>query len=443
MMRRSLVLFLKLSLLVLAAVWIAERPGRVEVEWQGYLIETTTGVLALAALVLVVLSALAYRGWRALLTSPRAFGRYRLQSKRERGYRALTQGMVAVAAGDAEAAERFARKADVLLNEPPLTLLLSAQAAQLNGDDQAARKYFQAMLDRPETAFLGLRGLLTQALRTGNRKEALSLARRAQALQPKSQWPAQALVELEAQSGNWKEAEIALDKATRIKALAPDRAKRDRTAVLVEESRQSLAAGQVEQALTFGQKAHDLCPGSVPAAVQLARVLLAAGKGKKAAQVVETAWRLGPHPDLAAIWGDTAGSDDPLARVKHYQALLALDPSAAEGHVAVATASLRATLWGQARSHLLKARDIAPTARIWRLLAEVERAEHGDGPAVREMEAKQAGAEPDGAWTCTACGTPAPEWTAVCGRCGGFDTLDWQQHGSAKAPVAALKPPAP
>src|SRR5207244_3592662 len=85
------------------------------------------------------------------------------------GYRALTQGMVAVAAGDAEEAQRQARKADVLLAEPPLTLLLSAQAAQLGGDEDAARRFFSEMLNRPETEFLGLRGLLMQAGRGGGR----------------------------------------------------------------------------------------------------------------------------------------------------------------------------------------------------------------------------------------------------------------------------------
>ena len=86
------------------------------------------------------------------------------------GYRALTQGMVAVAAGDAEEAQKLARKADALLAEPPLTLLLSAQAAQLNGDETARpQRYFTAMLDRAETEFLGLRGLIMQALKRRRR----------------------------------------------------------------------------------------------------------------------------------------------------------------------------------------------------------------------------------------------------------------------------------
>ena len=44
-------------------------------------------------------------------------------------------------------------------------MLLSAQAAQLTGDDAAARRYFSGMLEQPETAFLALRGLLLQAQR--------------------------------------------------------------------------------------------------------------------------------------------------------------------------------------------------------------------------------------------------------------------------------------
>ena len=65
-------------------------------------------------------------------------------------------------------------KADGLLNEPPLTMLLSAQAAQLNGDDGAATGYFEAMLERKETEFLGLRGLLNHALKRDDRVKALT-----------------------------------------------------------------------------------------------------------------------------------------------------------------------------------------------------------------------------------------------------------------------------
>jgi hypothetical protein len=57
--------------------------------------------------------------------------------------------MVAVAAGDAAEAGRQAKRADALLGDPPLTMLLSAQAAQLNGDDVKGDTA-QAILARAE-----------------------------------------------------------------------------------------------------------------------------------------------------------------------------------------------------------------------------------------------------------------------------------------------------
>src|SRR5262249_5928657 len=67
-------------------------------------------------------------------SGPRRIKRRRAADRQKRGLAALTQGMLAVAAGDSRAATRHARDAEGLLNAPPLTLLLGAQAAQLAGD---------------------------------------------------------------------------------------------------------------------------------------------------------------------------------------------------------------------------------------------------------------------------------------------------------------------
>ena len=69
--------------------------------------------------------------------------------------------------------------AEALLSEPALTLLLSAQAAQLTGDREGAARTFTAMLEDDQMAFLGLRGLIAQSLRDGNQVRALEYAERA------------------------------------------------------------------------------------------------------------------------------------------------------------------------------------------------------------------------------------------------------------------------
>ena len=188
MIRFTLYMVLSLAVAVAAAIWFSDRPGAVSIEWQGWLIELSVGRFVLAVAIVLVILVFVVGVIRALGRAPKRLRDRHRTSRRERGYRALTHGMVAVAAGDPEEANRQARRADVLLNEPPLTMLLSAQAAQLNGDEAAAARYFNNMLDRPETAFLGVRGLLIQAQKNNDRQAALQYAERAYELQPKPPW---------------------------------------------------------------------------------------------------------------------------------------------------------------------------------------------------------------------------------------------------------------
>ena len=134
--------------LIIGAVFCADHPGQAEIVWQGWELQTSVGVLVAAAVLLG--STAAFLIWLAslIIGSPRAFLRRQRERRRHAGYRALTQGMVAVAAGDPQEAQRYARRADALLADPPLTLLLSAQAAQLEGDEMAAKKFFIACQDR-------------------------------------------------------------------------------------------------------------------------------------------------------------------------------------------------------------------------------------------------------------------------------------------------------
>ena len=57
-MFRALLFFLQIAVLVTVSVWFANRPGLVEIDWQGWRLETSVGVLALAIFLLVVAFAL-------------------------------------------------------------------------------------------------------------------------------------------------------------------------------------------------------------------------------------------------------------------------------------------------------------------------------------------------------------------------------------------------
>lgn len=425
-MTRAIWFLIKVAIVVGIAVWLADRPGTVNINWQGYVVETSFGVAVLITVAVLAFAVFLYRVVRGIIGAPRSLGRYSRSRRRERGYKALTRGMVAVAAGDAATARKMARKADGLLNEPPLTMLLSAQAAQLQGDDRAAKEYFTAMLDRPETAFLGLRGLLTQSLKSGDRVEALQLARRAQSLQPNTPWLLGTLYDLEARSGDWAAAEGTLQQAVQAGAISAEQGRRHRATLLIERSFEAERRGRADSALSHAQAANDLTPGFVPAAARVARLLAAAGKLRPAAKAVERAWRINPHPDLADAYRDVLANYDPLTRVKLTDKLRVAAPNSAESHIALAQVSLAVQLWGEARTHLNKALELQPSRRLYRLLAELEREERQDEEAARAWLAQAAAAPADPSWTCTACNAVSPTWGGLCGHCGAFDSLEWK-----------------
>ena len=438
-MLRALWFLIIISLAVVGVVWLLDRPGSVVLDWQGYRLETSFAVLSGAAALLAAVAALLYRLWVALVRAPGRMGNAWRERRRAKGYKALTRGMVAVAAGDPTEAARQVKRADVLLNEPPLTLLLSAQAAQLNGDDGAAARFFQEMTENPETEFLGLRGLLTQALKSGDDTRALELARRAHRLQPKSDWVSTNLFDLQIGAGQWLDAQVTSDEQLRLGLTTRD-ANRHRKAVLgLQQGLDMARAGDKSEAARRYKQAFGQAPDFIPAALAHADALIAQGKLRPAVDVIAKTWMRYPHPDLVASYWRATEADNALDKVKATQRLTADNKTHLESCIALVRANLDAQLWGEARQHLSAITDSGTgpgngdnanesnSARVCRLWADLEEAEHGDLEAARVWLRRAALADADPAWVCGTCGNAVGDWSAICGNCGGFDTFEWRR----------------
>jgi HemY protein len=445
---RAFGFLLVLAALTWGAVQLADNPGQVAIIWQGYRINFSVGVLLLLVAAIAVLWATLSRLWRWLRSGPGRFMENRASRRREQGYRLLTQGLVAAAAGDAKAAHQIGAQAGRLV-QTPLNLLLLAQAAQLNGDEAAARRYFEAMLEHSETEFLGLRGLIVQATKTGDWETARAHARRAYGLRPETEWLSSVLFDLEARAGDWRAAQKTLEAAVRAKLVDPHDAPRRRAVVLAERAR---AAQNSEDALIFAREAHKLDPGLVAATALAAGLLAAQGKARAATKMVEAGWTCGPHPDLARAYTAIAPDEPALERTRRFERLHALNPDHPESRIALAEAALEAELWGEARRHLEAAATERPTQRVYRLLAALEERQGADSlddkgdlddggtmineEAMRQWLLRAASAAPAAAWLCSKCGAASDQWRARCAGCGAFDSLDWKLP-----PTVAPKPP--
>lgn len=414
-----------LAALAFLAVWLADQPGTVSMEWRGWRLDTSASLLAVGIGGAAVLIAMVLRLIGFIRRAPETLARRRHERRRDQGYVALTRGMVAVAAGDVDGATRQAKRADVLLEDPALTMLLSAQTAQLSGNEAAAAEHFQKMLDRPETEFLGVRGLLVQAMKRGDKEAARNLAERAFRLRPKSDWVAENLFALQTQAGLWAGAEATLDVAVKSGRVTAELGRHRRAVLEHQRGIEAARRGDQAAALKHAAKACKLDGALAPAASRLARLLCDEGKKRKAARVLEAAWAENPHPDLVEPYLLALGALEPLDRVKAVARLVKNNAQHDESRIAATRAALAAKLWGEARKHLEPIAAAATSRRVCQLMAEIEESERGDLHQAHAWMARAAHMDPDPAWVCHACGNVAEEWTVYCGNCHQFDAFAW------------------
>lgn len=436
-MFRALWFLIQTGLVVAAAVWISQRPGFVVVEWMDYKLSAQIGVFLLGIAVIVVAALTLYKILAAIISVPARIAGYRRDKARRRGYRTMTRGFAAIAAGDGKSAGRLAKQTRALLpGETGLPVLLEAQAARLRGEEGAARLSFEELLRDKDASFFGIRGLLTSALDAGDIRTALDYARKALAVHPKQGWIINIVYELELRNRLWDDAYRTLQKIEKHKSLPADHVRRDMIALLVFAAERADIEGQKGEAKSLLKKAHRLDDTNIVSTTRLADKYITAGKERKAAALIEKAWVANPHPDLLALWDRMAPENKPsdlMRRLRWYEKLVAMKPDSADGQMAAAKAAMQDGLYGEARAYMKTAEDLEPSARVYRLRAQLEEQSTHDDRKVREWLEKAADAPPSRVWTCTDTGAVYEQWSPVAMPHGSFNTIIWGYPSAIRA----------
>lgn len=403
--------------------WLADRPGEISLVWQGYEIHTSLMVAAIALAFLFVAIAFLLFLLLTVLRAPSILGEWISGRRRDRGFRALSLGMIAVGAGDTKRAKRYAAESRRILGPEPLTLLLAAQSAQLSGDAPGARAAFEAMLEGQETRLLGLRGLYVEAERAGEQEAARHFASEAHAAAPGLGWAGSALFAHQAASGDWRGALQTLGTNLQAKLVSRGDAHRLR-AVLLTARGLEVEASEPEEARAMALEAVKLDPGLVPAATLAARLSTRSGDLRRASRILENAWKQQPHPEIAEAYAEVRPGDAAGDRLKRAEKLAALWPSHVESRYQLARAAIDARDFAAARKTLAAVEEKDRTERFCLLMAELEQESEGDRGRVREWLARAVRAPRDPVWM--ADGYVFRHWAPVSPISGRLDAFEWR-----------------
>ncbi len=421
------ILIFLIFVLALAAgfAWLADRPGDMLVTFGGYQYRVSLMVAAVA--VTTVIAAVMISWWlvKSLWNSPYTIARYFRVRQRDRGYQALSTGMIAAGAGDAALARKMNKQAAKLIRSDtePLINLLDAQASLLEGDHESAREKFERMLDDPEMRLLGLRGLYLEAERLGDRTAAQHYAARAADVAPQLGWASESTLEEKTARGDWDGALKLIDAQTTTKQIERDAANR-RRAVLLTAKAEDLLDSDPAAAKAAAIEANRLRPEFAPAAVAAAKIFFRQDDVRRGAKILETAWKAEPHPEIADLYTHARHGDAVHDRLKRAKKLQSLKQNHVESALVVARASLDAKEFKEARDAAEAAIRLEPREGAYLLLADIEELETGDQGRVRQLLSKAVRAPRDPAWV--ADGYVSEHWAPVSPVTGKLDAFEWR-----------------
>ncbi|MAH88268.1 MAG: hypothetical protein CMF26_06650 [Kiloniella sp.] len=415
MIRFLLFAVVAVALVALALMFSQNPDWTAQFKAFGYQMTLPFGLMVFLGLLVLWAFGWIYFLFRRALAMPAEVARNARISRQNRGYKALTQGLVALSAGDPDEAEKQARRATKLLDETPATLLLVAQSAQLNGDEDAAARYFETMTEQPETAFLGLRGLVMQAVARGDRKAVDALLDRARKIRPNAPWILELDYDLSLQNGR-------IDNAHRaVKRLS------NRHLLPAAEAAKRLALAETDMAFRAAtddnwRKAVDHCRRALseeadflPALGLAARAYLELGHHRKARELAGQAWAQRPTSRVATTFLQAATPENATAKRAAITDLTAHNETALFSLYLLAEAAIEA---GDREAAAVAIDTLSQSGAPVGFSALALRLDalraRGVDPTPTPLTGHSLPVEP---LVCLNCGTEHDHWRAVCQHC--------------------------
>jgi HemY protein len=428
-MIKALWFFTKVAILATGSIWLISQPGDLAFSFLGYSVRAQTGVFIIVLIAFILITFYLLQFVRSVLRTPQKISEHKQSYDQKIGYLSLTRGLVAVASGDSAKANQYAQKANKLLKgDNGLPLLLKAQAAHLNGQDDVANACYEELSTNKETAFLGVRGLMKAALEQGNETKALEYAKQGLKTQPHHPSLLKMVYNLSLKNQTWDEALKISSQLQKIKGQSVEKLNSDRIAIYLHRYDQSS-----QQAFGELKAAYKLNSVFVPTVKRLVEHYMKLNKRRKAVSLIEATWKESPHPDLADMWMQLAPPQKKDANTKKLawaNKLVEMNPDSVQSQIAAAKMAIELEYWGEAKAYLMVAENIYATAQVFHLRALAEKNITQSEDQVESLLAKASNAMPAKVWVCAQTGLTYDDWSAIAMPHESFNTIIWDVPGA-------------
>ncbi|MBO4521006.1 MAG: hypothetical protein J5787_07360 [Alphaproteobacteria bacterium] len=414
-----------LGVIALAAAWLSNNPGSVRLEWIGYSVQTSVAVIIsvviivyavfyafLAKPLLLATQKIAY--WLGADKRAQKIAKSKIDKEVDR-YTLLGKGLTALAAGDIPAAEKLsAQIRKGFADDETKIVVFEAQLAEAKNNTVEAMRLYDELAENPETHLLGMRGKVRLYRLTGNLAQATEVCAELLTMKNPPQWVLSEAFELQIHEQQWAQAIATLEKALKHGLFDKLTAKRLKASVLLEQAAVTTEETEKEKLI---REAYETDKTFVRAAVQTAELDIAKGDLKKARRLLQKLWKISPSWAVYEVYLTLTEKETPIEAVKDVEELVAENPEAKINDLIFADCSLRARLWGQAKTSVTKYLEAHPDSKRALMMAQEIAAYNQDEQAAEEYRERAEKAPVELPYFCEVCHTPFEKDHTTCPAC--------------------------
>jgi len=435
-----LIIYIALSLIISAgAAWLITLEGTITIDFAGYRMQPSLGATALALIALIIISIFIWAIIRRFIEAPKRLAKFNLQQKKNKGIQALSNGFIALQAGDAISALKFAKNAKAQLVENDAAKLLQARAELALGNLTQAREHYRALISDQKTAPAALTGLYDQAMAQNREDIAITFAKKTHEISPSSEWASDAVFRDLVKNSDYEKA-LTMIATKKAKSQAEiDKLRRQKT-ILHTAIATSEETKNPDKALMQAKLALKLDPNFIPAALIGARIMSNKNQIRKSSSLLRRVFNATSHPHLATLYANVQPGSSAVEKLKKTTDIIGESPSDVNLAIVLAQAAINAFEWDKARKTLSDFTN-PPSQNVCVLMAQIEEGQEGDQGKAREWLAKAVKAQADPTWV--ANGITSDHWEAISPLDGSLDAFKWEIPKSTIAIAKSEAKPTP
>jgi HemY protein len=410
----------KVMLIVGAAIWVADRSGRVSIEWQDVIVETSTALLAAAVALLVAVTFYLTRLVDTLRTTPRIYRMHKALRHQRQGQKLLSQALDAISLDKKHKATGLLKRAEKLLGPSHIVDMIKNRTL-------IEEKPMASSVTADFSSPYAWREAIEQQLRGGHTAEARMLAERFAKKHASLALPKKLLCDIYLLEGEWDKALASLDALRLTNTMSRKDIRLIKAAIFAERARVTLQRAHFAEGFEWAMQSDRLHPKWVPALLQAVQALAGQDKQREAASLIAQSWSQSAHDQLADAFLNLRHFKNNLARAQEAEKLVRKAPGEAASHWLLLNAFLAARLFGQARHHAMALISASPSRKVYNALARLEEAENNNRIAAATWRKKAEETGPDLSWVCKNCKQPHVQWQAHCHSCKNFNSFEWSR----------------